>query len=114
MPIPTSQKQTADRELAAYCDRKILLHVRYKARLVYQWHGIRVTLIEQRPWWKDETTWLDSPIAQFRFNYFANDWTLYWQDRNQRWHRYEEHPGSRSLSHLLIEVDQDPIGIFWS
>ena len=113
MPISAALKHTVDQELTAYCERKIPLHVRDKGRLVHQWHGIRVTLIEQRPWWKDETTWLDSPVAQFRFNYFANDWTLYWRDRNQRWHRYEEHLGSRSITCLLVEVDQDPTGIFW-
>ena len=113
MPIPAALKQTTDQELAVYCDQKVPLHVLDRVRLVHQWRGSSVTLIEQRPWWRDEITWLDSPIAQFRYDAQTNDWTLYWRDRNQRWHRYEEHPGSRSINRLLAEVDQDPTGIFW-
>jgi len=114
MPIPAALKQTVDRELASYFERKVPLQVRDKARLVHQWHGTKVMQVEQRPYWKDQSaTWIDSPVAQFRYHDDTNDWTIFWRDRNQRWHPYEAHPGARSISRLLAEVDQDPTGIFW-
>ena len=115
MPIPAALKQTVDQDLAAYCEQKVPLHVRNQVRLVHQWRGSKVTLIEQRPLWSDptQTTWVDSPLAQFRFDDQRNDWTLHWRDRNQRWHSYNQLPGARSLTRLLAEVDQDPTGIFW-
>lgn len=114
MPIPTSLKQAVDHELTAYCEKKVPLRVRDKVRLVHRWHGAKVMLVEQRPYWKDASAeWIDSPVAQLRYHDDTNDWTLFWRDRNQRWHAYEPHPGSRSITRLLAEVDQDPTGIFW-
>ena len=113
MPIPAELKHTVDQEVAAYCERKIPLRVCGKVRLIHQWRGSRVTLVEQRPKWNDPAIWVDSPVAQFRYHEDQNDWTLYWRDRNQRWHLVEENPGSRSITRLLAEVDQDPTGTFW-
>jgi hypothetical protein len=113
MPISAAQKQTADLELTDYCDSRIPQIISGKLRLIHRWRGTTVTLIEQRPWWRDETTWVESPVAQFRFDNQGNDWMLYWRDRNQRWHRYEDHPGPKSITRLLAEVDQDLTGLFW-
>jgi hypothetical protein len=54
--------QTVDRELTAYCEKKVPLRVRDKVRLVHRWIGTKVMLIEQRPYWKDASVpWIDSP-----------------------------------------------------
>ena len=52
------------------------------------------------------------PVAQLRYTTDNNTWTLYWADRNGRWHRYQEtEPGT--VEQLLNEIDQDPTCIFW-
>lgn len=63
MPIPAALKQTVDEEFAAYCERRIPLRVRDKVRLVHQWKGSRVTLIEQRPKWNNPAVWV--PLGRF-------------------------------------------------
>jgi len=40
-------------------------------------------------------------------------WTLYWRDRNQRWHKYDLIAPSPDILTLLDEVDRDPTCIFW-
>jgi hypothetical protein len=40
-------------------------------------------------------------------------WTLYFRDRNLRFHRYDLAAPSGSVAELLAEVDADPTGIFW-
>jgi hypothetical protein len=40
-------------------------------------------------------------------------WTLYWSDRNARWHRYDLVEPSAEVTALLDEIDRDPICIFW-
>jgi hypothetical protein len=40
-------------------------------------------------------------------------WTLYWRDRNLRFHRYDQLPPSPSIIDLLTEIDRDPTAIFW-
>lgn len=113
MPIPPALKASVDQELAAYCEKKIPERVKDQLRLVRAWDGNMVALIEQRPRWNDPSTWLDRPIAQFRYHPTSDDWTIYWRDQHQRWHIYKEHSGSRAFFRLLAEVDQDPTHIFW-
>ena len=43
----------------------------------------------------------------------AKRWSLYWRDRNLRFHRYDQLPPSPRVGDLLEEVDRDPIAIFW-
>jgi hypothetical protein len=53
-------------------------------------------------------------LPQFRFNHNSKKWTLYWPDRNSKWHEYEVIESSRKFETLLKEVQEDPTGIFWS
>jgi hypothetical protein len=57
--------------------------------------------------------WLDMNIAQFRYNESEGTWTLYYSDRNEKWHIYMDIDSSNDLSDLLQEVDDDPTGIFF-
>ncbi|PZS01951.1 MAG: hypothetical protein DLM56_13410 [Pseudonocardiales bacterium] len=43
----------------------------------------------------------------------CREWTLFWRDRNLRWHRDEELPPSRSVQDLLDEVGSGRNPIFW-
>ena len=40
-------------------------------------------------------------------------WTLYWLDRNSKFHIYERIKPSKYIETLLKEVNSDPTGIFW-
>jgi hypothetical protein len=52
------------------------------------------------------------PIAQLRFDPDSVQWTLFWADRNSRWHRYDlTDPGT--VEQLLEEIESDPTCIFW-
>ena len=41
-------------------------------------------------------------------------WTLYWSERNGRWHLYDLVDPIDDVRVLLDELDRDPTGIFWS
>ncbi|MGH3645687.1 MAG: DUF3024 domain-containing protein [Micromonosporaceae bacterium] len=41
------------------------------------------------------------------------EWTLYWCDRNERWHRYDLIDPSPTIVPLLDELDRDPTCIFF-
>ena len=73
MVIPASQQRIAVRELTDFCDRRIPLPDGDKKRLLHRWRGATVTLIEQRPWWTEGIPWVESAIAQFRFDPQRND-----------------------------------------
>ncbi|MEQ7009317.1 DUF3024 domain-containing protein [Actinopolymorpha sp. B17G11] len=48
-----------------------------------------------------------------RFGRWRRSWTLYWRDRNLRFHIYDLLALARRVEHLLTEIDRDPIWIFW-
>ena len=71
-----------------------------------------VTIVERRaPWREDSDGWSELPIARLRYTANSGLWTLYWRDRNERWHH---HSGPvASVLGLLDKVDRDSTGIFW-
>jgi hypothetical protein len=113
MSLPPDLKKTVDEALAGFCRRGAAPRAQGGMRLVHQWRGSSVTLLEQRPHGQEPGVWGQSPVAQFRFDALQGAWTLHWRDRNDRWRPYEEPAGARNIQRLLAEVGRDPDGIFW-
>ena len=113
MPIPAPIQLKADQELTAYCVAKIPVHIQDRVKLSISWRGGNATLIEHRPYFLDPSQWIESPVAQLRFDAAAGLWSLFCRDRNQRWHPYGSMPSSTHLHKLIAELDRDPTGIFW-
>ena len=113
MPIPPIQRQLVEKLMQDYCDNKIPKEVQDKIRLSYSIRGNNITLIESRPFWKDEARWIDMKIAQIRFKNEAKTFTLYYPDRNERWNLYEFVEPSIEIEDLFREIDKDSTGIFW-
>jgi hypothetical protein len=61
---------------------------------------------------KGPADWSRLPIAQLRYDADNHLWTLYWADRNDRWHRYDD-IDSGTADELLDEINDDPTCIFW-
>ena len=57
--------------------------------------------------------WTRFPIARLRYVKNTRQWSLYWRDRNLRFHRYDRLLPTPHVDEILIEVDQDPTHIFW-
>ncbi len=66
-------------------------------------------LVRQRR--QRELQWL--PIARLRYTAAGRSWTLYWRDRNFRFHIYDLLAPSNRVDDLLNEIDRDPTYIFW-
>jgi len=74
-----------------------------------------LTIVECRPPWRKgrDAEWARFPIARLRYVKAAKRWSLYWRDRNLRFHRYDQVPPSPQVGDLLGEIDRDPFAIFW-
>jgi hypothetical protein len=85
--------------------------IRYEVDLT----ATTVTILECRPPWRPDygPNWTRFPIVRLRYTKTRRQWSLYWRDRNLRFHLYELAPASSSVEDLLAEVDLDPTGIFW-
>lgn len=53
------------------------------------------------------------PVARLRYTKSRRVWTLYWPDRNSRFHQYDHVQPTPDIVVLLDEVDRDPTSIFW-
>jgi hypothetical protein len=107
-------KKQIEKILTAYCSEKLSLYLHEEMQLGFRFRGDSVTLYEVRPAFTKPGIWAKSAVAQFRFNHNSKKWTLYWPDRNSKWHEYEVIESSRKFETLLKEVQEDPTGIFWS
>ncbi len=49
------------------------------------------TILERRAPWREDygPEWTSFPIARLRYTASTETWTLYWHDRNLRFHRYD-------------------------
>jgi len=74
-----------------------------------------LTILDCRPPWSESMgpEWIRTPVARLTYVMKRSEWTLYWPDRNSRFHRYEETKPSQHLAVLLDEIDADPTCIFW-
>jgi Protein of unknown function (DUF3024) len=74
-----------------------------------------LTIVECRPPWRADfgPEWTRRPVARMRYTKSARVRSLYWRDRNQRFHEYEFVAPSASVEDLLAELDRDPTAIFW-
>ncbi len=113
MPLSEFEKALVERELGGFCKTKIPAEFHDELRLDYSLRGNSVTLLEIRPAWRRPGEWTEMKIAQFRLDPASKMWSLYWRDRNERWHLYEDIPPSYDLGVCLKEVDADPTGIFF-
>ena len=74
-----------------------------------------LTIVELRPPWRADLDpeWSRTPIARLRYTKTTGTWSLYWLDRNLKFHAYDMAPPSPRVEDLLVELDRDPTCIFW-
>ncbi|MBJ6724570.1 DUF3024 domain-containing protein [Geomesophilobacter sediminis] len=111
MALPELVKRSVETKLQRYCEQKVPSDV--PLRILYTLRGNSVTIIESRPHYCENDRWVEVPVAQFRFSPEQRLWSLYWADRNLRWHPYEGLDPDPKIETLLQEIDRDPTCIFW-
>jgi hypothetical protein len=99
--------------LEQWCQQRVPERARHQVRVEVKRRGRTLTIVERRPPWPSgEGQWTSMPIAQFRLD-DAGTWTLWWADRNNRWHEYDDAQRGMGFEALLREVDEDPTAVFW-
>ncbi|GAA1475083.1 DUF3024 domain-containing protein [Corynebacterium felinum] len=69
-----------------------------------------VTIVEVRPLWTGEGEYVRFPIARLRYTKSTGLWSLYWRDRNLKFHKYDIEP-TATVGTLLDHIGNsgDPI-----
>jgi hypothetical protein len=110
MTIPKSDIRTVQ----AWCERRVPEHMRDQRRVECDIATTHLTIIENRPYWRDESKpWTRTPVARLRYNQTLETWSVYWVDRNQAFHEYLGRKPVKRVSTLLKFMVDDPDGIFW-
>src|SRR6266567_8034192 len=65
-----------------------------------------VTIVECRPPWREGygTEWTQFPIARLRYVKAREEWSLYWRDRNLKFHIYDRVAPTPKVQTLLAEI----------
>src|SRR4029453_6089058 len=93
-----------------FCDQRVPAEAWDQVCLEVTTRATSITIVERRPFGGGGPgggTRL--PIVQLRHDAAAGTWTLFWADRNRRWHRYDHLPPTPHLTALPTEIDPDPL-----
>lgn len=101
------------KRITLFCEKHSPPEFRDQLRVEARVRGKSVTLFDCRPpYGGTSPEWTEAPFGQLRYDPETAKWTLYWSDRNDRWHLYDLiEPGT--VVDLLGEIDRDPTCIFW-
>jgi hypothetical protein len=113
MTKPNPKKVNAENKIREFCENRIPVEIRDKIKMNYAIKGSKTTIFEERPRWNGEGPWTKMAIAQIRYNEEKQNWTIYWRDRNEKWHLYSEINPRKQIEEIIKEIDADPTGIFW-
>ncbi|MCW1959241.1 MAG: DUF3024 domain-containing protein [Mycobacterium sp.] len=98
-----------------WCAARVPDHALHQVRVECVIAPTHLTIVERRAPWREDygPEWSSFPIARLRYIAVRKTWTLYWRDRNLRFHLYDRVAAAPSVAELLEEIGRDPTGIFW-
>ncbi len=88
-------------------------HVRPKLDLSYRLEGQSVEILEVRPDYRDPSETIENSVAKATYVKWAEEWRIYWQRADLKWHRYEPYPTASSIEEFLAVVDEDAYCCFF-
>jgi len=97
-------EKAADEFVAA---RRPPAHLRQELDLAYRIAGQSVEIFEIRPAYWDPAQMLENSVAKATYVRRADEWRIYWQRADLKWHRYEPHPTARTIEEVLTVVGED-------
>lgn len=116
-PVPPADDPAAAALMIveAYCRSRVPERLRGEIVVDCSRRGRSITIVERRPPWNPEfgPEWSSQRVAQLRHDAGSDAWTLHAAERNGRWFRYDDIGPAPDVATLLVEIEQDPTGIFW-
>jgi hypothetical protein len=101
-------------KIRQFCEKHSPSYLADQLRLELTSRGNSITIADCRPISPGAPgDWMRLSIAQLRYEPNRGLWTLYWADRNDRWHKYEDLEPTADIQAVLAEIDEDPTGIFF-
>lgn len=111
----TGLPETDVARVRRWCAQRVPADALHQVHVECEVSPRHLTIVERRAPWRADygPEWTRFPIARLRYTKASRTWSLYWRDRNLRFHAYDQAPPSTSIDDLLAEIDHDPTHIFW-
>lgn len=101
-------------KIGRWCAERIPQHLLDQLRVECEATDRHVTIFESRPPWDgSDGAWTQFPIARLRYTATTGQWSLYWRDRNLKFHEYKRKRPTKNVQSLLGFVDSFEDPIFW-
>ena len=108
------EKKRYERIVDAYVQkRRPPPHLRKEVDLLSRVYNQSVEIYEIRPAWDDPSDLIEIPVAKTTFVKSQDEWKLFWQRRDLKWHLYEPDGFHDSLDEVLEVIDRDEYGCFF-
>lgn len=106
MAIPDIDLQRIRR----WCDARVPKHLWAELKVEADVEARHVTIVEVRPPWDGQGEHTRFPIARLRYTQTTGKWSLYWRDRNLKFHACDIAPTPTVQKLLDYIIDSaDPI-----
>ncbi|WP_275286178.1 DUF3024 domain-containing protein [Halomonas elongata] len=89
------------------------VHIRPQLDFSFRIDGQNLELFEVRPRWDDPSDTMENSIAKASYVKNRDEWKVYWQRADLKWHRYEPTPVVMSVEAFLALVEQDEYACFF-
>ena len=89
------------------------VHIRDKVDLSYRIIGQSVEIFEIRPSFMNSNEKTESAVAKSTYVKAKNQWNIYWQRADMKWHKYAPYPVAQTLKEFLDVVAEDEHGCFF-
>lgn len=99
--------------IGKWCRNRVPEHLWDQLRVECEITDRHVTIYETRPPYNGKGNWSVSPVARLRYTATNGQWSLYWRDRNLKFHEYKRTHPTENVQSLLDYLDSGADPIFW-
>ena len=114
MPFSEFELRRYGKAVAAYVEtRRPEPHIRNELDIGFRIEGQSVEIFTIRPAWDNPREIIESSVAKTTYVKKSDDWKIYWQRADLKWHRYDPDPTTESIEEALRIIETDKLGCFW-
>ena len=109
------QRKRIENTVAAFIEKRRPRDEKIRDQLDFgfRFDGRSIEIFEIRPDWRKPSEKCEEAVAKARYIKSRDEWWVYWQRADFKWHRYGPAPTVRTLESFLAVVDKDEYGCFF-
>jgi hypothetical protein len=108
------EKKRVGKAVAAFMGkRRPPAHLRDQLDLGFRFDGRSLEIFEIRPRWNNPREKVEEAVAKARYVKSRDEWRVYWQRADLKWHKYDPVPAVKSVEAFLALGEHDAYACFF-